>query len=820
MNYSAKNVFIESHGLLSGFDIILYPINQSLKLYCIQIQMGGTYTMVQLAGPNVVLYKWAGLIPWYNWQVPMLYYTNGQDLYHGTTGRSQCCTIQMGRTYTMVQLAGPNVVLYKWAGFIPWYNWQVPMLYYTNGQDLYHGTTGRSQCCTIQMGRTYTMVQLAGPNVVLYKWVGLIPWYNWQVPMLYYTNGQDLYHGTTGRSQCCTIQMGGTYTMVQLAGPNVVLYKWAGLIPWYNWQVPMLYYTNGQDLYHGTTGRSQCCTIQMGRTYTMVQLAGPNVVLYKWAGLIPWYNWQVPMLYYTNGRDLYHGTTGRSQCCTMQMGRTYTMVQLAGPNVVLYKWAGLIPWYNWQVPMLYYTNGQDLYHGTTGRSQCCTIQMGRTYTMVQLAGTNVVLYKWAGFIPWYNWQVPMLYYTNGQDLYHGTTGRSQCCTIQMGRTYTMVQLAGPNVVLYKWAGLIPWYNWQVPMLYYTNGQDLYHGTTGRSQCCTIQMGGTYTMVQLAGPNVVLYKWAGLIPWYNWQVPMLYYTNGQDLYHGTTGRSQCCTIQMGRTYTMVQLAGPNVVLYKWAGLIPWYNWQVPMLYYTNGRDLYHGTTGRSQCCTMQMGRTYTMVQLAGPNVVLYKWAGLIPWYNWQVPMLYYTNGQDLYHGTTGRSQCCTIQMGRTYTMVQLAGPNVVLYKWAGLIPWYNWQVPMLYYTNGRDLYHGTTGRSQCCTIQMGRTYTMVQLAGPNVVLYKWVGLIPWYNWQVPMLYYTNGRDLYHVQLAGPNVVLYKWAGLIPWYNWQVPMLYYTNGRDLYHGTTGRSQCCTIQMGRTYTMVQLAGPNGVL
>jgi hypothetical protein len=66
MNYSAKNVFIESHGLLSGLDIILYSINQSLKLYCIQIQMGGTYTMVQLAG---------------------------------------------GGTYTMVQLAGPNGVL-------------------------------------------------------------------------------------------------------------------------------------------------------------------------------------------------------------------------------------------------------------------------------------------------------------------------------------------------------------------------------------------------------------------------------------------------------------------------------------------------------------------------------------------------------------------------------------------------------------------------------------------------------------------------------------------------------------------------------------
>jgi hypothetical protein len=77
MNYSAKNVFIESHGLLSGLDIILYSINQSLKLYCIQIQMGGTYTMVQLAGGGT--------------------YTMVQ--------------LAGGGTYTMVQLAGPNGVL-------------------------------------------------------------------------------------------------------------------------------------------------------------------------------------------------------------------------------------------------------------------------------------------------------------------------------------------------------------------------------------------------------------------------------------------------------------------------------------------------------------------------------------------------------------------------------------------------------------------------------------------------------------------------------------------------------------------------------------
>ena len=35
-----KNVLIENHGLLSGFDIVPYHINKPLKLCWIQIQMG------------------------------------------------------------------------------------------------------------------------------------------------------------------------------------------------------------------------------------------------------------------------------------------------------------------------------------------------------------------------------------------------------------------------------------------------------------------------------------------------------------------------------------------------------------------------------------------------------------------------------------------------------------------------------------------------------------------------------------------------------------------------------------------------------------
>jgi len=47
-------VFVENHGLLSGIDIVPYSINQPLKLCLIQILMGGTYTMVQYVGLNVV----------------------------------------------------------------------------------------------------------------------------------------------------------------------------------------------------------------------------------------------------------------------------------------------------------------------------------------------------------------------------------------------------------------------------------------------------------------------------------------------------------------------------------------------------------------------------------------------------------------------------------------------------------------------------------------------------------------------------------------------------------------------------------------------
>jgi len=47
-------VFVENHRLLSGIDIVPYKINQISKLYWIQMQMGGAYTMVRHAGLNVV----------------------------------------------------------------------------------------------------------------------------------------------------------------------------------------------------------------------------------------------------------------------------------------------------------------------------------------------------------------------------------------------------------------------------------------------------------------------------------------------------------------------------------------------------------------------------------------------------------------------------------------------------------------------------------------------------------------------------------------------------------------------------------------------
>ena len=44
----------ENHGILFGIDIAPYIVNQPLKLFLIQRQMGGAYAMVQHTGMNVV----------------------------------------------------------------------------------------------------------------------------------------------------------------------------------------------------------------------------------------------------------------------------------------------------------------------------------------------------------------------------------------------------------------------------------------------------------------------------------------------------------------------------------------------------------------------------------------------------------------------------------------------------------------------------------------------------------------------------------------------------------------------------------------------
>jgi len=55
MNYWIKNVFFaENDGLLFGIDIVPYSINKLLKLYWIQMQMGGSYAMEQHAEYNGV----------------------------------------------------------------------------------------------------------------------------------------------------------------------------------------------------------------------------------------------------------------------------------------------------------------------------------------------------------------------------------------------------------------------------------------------------------------------------------------------------------------------------------------------------------------------------------------------------------------------------------------------------------------------------------------------------------------------------------------------------------------------------------------------
>jgi hypothetical protein len=45
-----KNVFAENHGLVSVIDIVPYSSKPPLKLGCIEMQIGGAYTMVQHQG--------------------------------------------------------------------------------------------------------------------------------------------------------------------------------------------------------------------------------------------------------------------------------------------------------------------------------------------------------------------------------------------------------------------------------------------------------------------------------------------------------------------------------------------------------------------------------------------------------------------------------------------------------------------------------------------------------------------------------------------------------------------------------------------------
>jgi hypothetical protein len=50
-------VFVENHGILFGIDIVQYSVNLSLKLCLIQMHVGRAYTIVELAGLNVVPYR-------------------------------------------------------------------------------------------------------------------------------------------------------------------------------------------------------------------------------------------------------------------------------------------------------------------------------------------------------------------------------------------------------------------------------------------------------------------------------------------------------------------------------------------------------------------------------------------------------------------------------------------------------------------------------------------------------------------------------------------------------------------------------------------
>ena len=50
-------MFVENHGILFGIDIVQYSVNLSLKLCLIQMHVGRAYTIVELAGLNVVPYR-------------------------------------------------------------------------------------------------------------------------------------------------------------------------------------------------------------------------------------------------------------------------------------------------------------------------------------------------------------------------------------------------------------------------------------------------------------------------------------------------------------------------------------------------------------------------------------------------------------------------------------------------------------------------------------------------------------------------------------------------------------------------------------------
>jgi len=47
---------VVNHGISSGIDIVPYSSNQPLQLCWIQMQMSGTYTMIQLAGLKLKLW--------------------------------------------------------------------------------------------------------------------------------------------------------------------------------------------------------------------------------------------------------------------------------------------------------------------------------------------------------------------------------------------------------------------------------------------------------------------------------------------------------------------------------------------------------------------------------------------------------------------------------------------------------------------------------------------------------------------------------------------------------------------------------------------